>query len=128
MKAHSSLHNMSNVKRDPFHVQTQQNFSLTQKFEYKNEFSFRLRKIIAESEKQTEAVAEKYMLQLRVMYLVRMQIPKANSIWIYNFAIPKDENRYHEDIFGITLRTTEIHNKSRETAKIKMESQSSGNA
>lgn len=63
-------------------------FLLTQKFEYKNEFSLRLRKIIAESEKQTEAVAEKYMLQLRVMYLVRMQIPKANSIWIYNFAIP----------------------------------------
>lgn len=47
---------------------------------HKNEFSLRLRKIIAESEKQTEAVAEKYMLQLRVMYLVRMQIPKANSI------------------------------------------------
>jgi hypothetical protein len=35
----------------------------------------------------------------------------------------QDENRYHEDIFGITLRTAEIHNKSRETAKIKMESQ-----
>lgn len=104
-------------------------FLLTQKFEYKNEFSLRLRKIIAESEKQTEAVAEKYMLQLRVMYLVRMQIPKANSIWIYNFFNSiKDENRYHEDIFGITLRTTEIHNKSRETAKIKMESQSSANA
>lgn len=39
------------------------------------------------------------------------------------FHLPQDENRYHEDIFGITLRTAEIHNKSRETAKIKMESQ-----
>ncbi|KAL7050858.1 hypothetical protein ACKWTF_004249 [Chironomus riparius] len=57
-----------------------------------------LRKIIASFEGQTETVADKYMLQLR------------------------DENRYHEDIFGITLRTAEIHNKSRQTAKIKMES------
>ncbi|XP_046680462.1 LOW QUALITY PROTEIN: nitric oxide synthase, salivary gland-like [Homalodisca vitripennis] len=36
----------------------------------------------------------------------------------------RDENRYHEDIFGITLRTTEVHNKSRETARIRMASQS----
>lgn len=28
-----------------------------------------------------------------------------------------DENRYHEDIFGITLRTAEVHNASREFAK-----------
>ncbi|XP_041976849.1 nitric oxide synthase-like isoform X1 [Aricia agestis] len=28
-----------------------------------------------------------------------------------------DENRYHEDIFGITLRTSIVHNTSRETAK-----------
>lgn len=107
----------------------QRNFSPYTKIWIQKWIFLRLRKIIAESEKQTEAVAEKYMLQLRVMYLVRMQIPKANSIWIYNFFNSiKDENRYHEDIFGITLRTTEIHNKSRETAKIKMESQSSANA
>lgn len=35
----------------------------------------------------------------------------------------RDENRYHEDIFGITLRTAEIHNKSRETARIRMASE-----
>ncbi|XP_046802947.1 nitric oxide synthase [Lucilia cuprina] len=34
-----------------------------------------------------------------------------------------DENRYHEDIFGITLRTAEIHTKSRATARIRMASQ-----
>ncbi|XP_072944441.1 nitric oxide synthase-like [Epargyreus clarus] len=28
-----------------------------------------------------------------------------------------DENRYHEDIFGITLRTSVVHSASRETAK-----------
>ncbi|XP_053625509.1 nitric oxide synthase-like [Plodia interpunctella] len=28
-----------------------------------------------------------------------------------------DENRYHEDIFGITLRTAEVHSASRECAK-----------
>ncbi|KAI5721061.1 hypothetical protein M8J77_015468 [Diaphorina citri] len=34
--------------------------------------------------------------------------------------IPKDENRYHEDIFGITLRTAEVHKSSRESARIRM--------
>ncbi|KAH9639089.1 hypothetical protein HF086_009058 [Spodoptera exigua] len=29
----------------------------------------------------------------------------------------RNENRYHEDIFGITLRTAEVHSASRETAK-----------
>lgn len=32
----------------------------------------------------------------------------------------RDENRYHEDIFGITLRTAEVHNRSRETARSRM--------
>ncbi|XP_003698873.1 nitric oxide synthase, salivary gland [Apis florea] len=32
----------------------------------------------------------------------------------------RDENRYHEDIFGITLRTAEVHNRSRETARNRM--------
>ncbi|XP_012275116.1 nitric oxide synthase, salivary gland isoform X2 [Orussus abietinus] len=32
----------------------------------------------------------------------------------------RDENRYHEDIFGITLRTAEVHSRSRETARIRM--------
>ncbi|XP_073985034.1 nitric oxide synthase isoform X2 [Rhodnius prolixus] len=36
----------------------------------------------------------------------------------------RDENRYHEDIFGITLRTAEVHNRSRESARIRMASQS----
>ncbi|CAH1105276.1 unnamed protein product [Psylliodes chrysocephalus] len=35
----------------------------------------------------------------------------------------RDENRYHEDIFGITLRTAEVHNRSRETARIRMASE-----
>ncbi|XP_011496043.1 PREDICTED: nitric oxide synthase, salivary gland [Ceratosolen solmsi marchali] len=34
----------------------------------------------------------------------------------------RDENRFHEDIFGITLRTAEVHNRSRETARIKLTS------
>lgn len=36
------------------------------------------------------------------------------------FSFLQDENRYHEDIFGITLRTAEVHNRSRETARIRM--------
>ncbi|XP_026686564.1 nitric oxide synthase, salivary gland-like, partial [Diaphorina citri] len=32
----------------------------------------------------------------------------------------RDENRYHEDIFGITLRTAEVHKSSRESARIRM--------
>ncbi|XP_043272207.1 nitric oxide synthase, salivary gland [Venturia canescens] len=32
----------------------------------------------------------------------------------------RDENRYHEDIFGITFRTAEVHNRSRETARIRL--------
>lgn len=35
----------------------------------------------------------------------------------------QDENRYHEDIFGITLRTAEVHNRSRATARIRLEKQ-----
>ncbi|XP_059613419.1 nitric oxide synthase [Phlebotomus argentipes] len=58
-----------------------------------------LRKIIANKESIPESEAEKFMLQLR------------------------DESRYHEDIFGITLRTAEVHNKSRESARIRMASQ-----
>ncbi|XP_037052326.1 nitric oxide synthase isoform X2 [Bradysia coprophila] len=58
-----------------------------------------LRKIIATKESKTESEVEKYLLSLR------------------------DQNRYHEDIFGITLRTAEIHNKSRATARIRMASQ-----
>uniref|UniRef100_A0A0C9R4V7 nitric-oxide synthase (NADPH) n=2 Tax=Fopius arisanus TaxID=64838 RepID=A0A0C9R4V7_9HYME len=32
----------------------------------------------------------------------------------------RDQNRYHEDIFGITFRTAEVHNRSRETARIRL--------
>lgn len=35
----------------------------------------------------------------------------------------RDENRYHEDIFGITLRTAEVHNRSRKAARIRMAAQ-----
>ncbi|KAL3268496.1 hypothetical protein HHI36_007608 [Cryptolaemus montrouzieri] len=35
----------------------------------------------------------------------------------------RDQNRYHEDIFGITLRTAEIHKSSRESARQRMASQ-----
>lgn len=34
----------------------------------------------------------------------------------------QDENRYHEDIFGITLRTEEIHRQKRESARFRMSS------
>ncbi|XP_045781881.1 nitric oxide synthase-like protein isoform X1 [Maniola jurtina] len=37
---------------------------------------------------------------------------------VQNFMfIMKEENRYHEDIFGITLRTAEVHSASRESAR-----------
>lgn len=36
----------------------------------------------------------------------------------------REENRYHEDIFGITLRTAEVHTQSREVARIRMASES----
>ncbi|XP_039746679.1 nitric oxide synthase-like protein isoform X1 [Pararge aegeria] len=37
---------------------------------------------------------------------------------VQNFMfVLKDENRYHEDIFGITLRTAEVHSASRESAR-----------
>ncbi|XP_073826700.1 nitric oxide synthase isoform X1 [Musca autumnalis] len=58
-----------------------------------------IRKCIAGKEQKTEAEVETFLLTLR------------------------DENRYHEDIFGITLRTAEIHTKSRATARIRMASQ-----
>lgn len=58
-------------------------------------------------------------------------------IWIYThirfesfigdfketFFYQQDRGRYHEDIFGITLRTAEIHSKSRATARRRMASQ-----
>ncbi|XP_002021672.2 nitric oxide synthase [Drosophila persimilis] len=58
-----------------------------------------IRKCIAGKEQKSEAEVETFMLTLR------------------------DESRYHEDIFGITLRTAEIHTKSRATARIRMASQ-----
>uniref|UniRef100_A0A034WS92 Nitric oxide synthase n=1 Tax=Bactrocera dorsalis TaxID=27457 RepID=A0A034WS92_BACDO len=58
-----------------------------------------IRKCIAVKEQKTETEVETFMLTLR------------------------DANRYHEDIFGITLRTAEIHTKSRATARIRMASQ-----
>ncbi|XP_042218772.1 nitric oxide synthase-like protein isoform X3 [Homarus americanus] len=42
---------------------------------------------------------------------------------VENFMLQmRDENRYHEDIFGITLRTEEIHRQKRESARFKMSS------
>ncbi|XP_043950192.1 nitric oxide synthase isoform X2 [Drosophila biarmipes] len=58
-----------------------------------------IRKCIAGKEQKSEAEVETFLLTLR------------------------DESRYHEDIFGITLRTAEIHTKSRATARIRMASQ-----
>nr|CAD7595373.1 unnamed protein product [Timema genevievae] len=57
-----------------------------------------LKQIIQEHGRMTDKDVENYMLKFR------------------------DENRYHEDIFGITLRTAEVHNRSRESARIKMAS------
>ncbi|XP_075220584.1 nitric oxide synthase isoform X1 [Lycorma delicatula] len=59
-----------------------------------------LRQILQEQGSMTDHQVETYIRQLR------------------------DENRYHEDIFGITLRTAEVHNRSRESARIRMASQS----
>ncbi|KAE8744679.1 hypothetical protein FOCC_FOCC008682 [Frankliniella occidentalis] len=59
-----------------------------------------LKLIIQERGAMTDSQVERYMLKLR------------------------DENRYHEDIFGITLRTAEVHNRSRESARSRMASQS----
>ncbi|KAB0794374.1 hypothetical protein PPYR_11213 [Photinus pyralis] len=58
-----------------------------------------LKTIIQQYGGKTDSQAEAYMLTLR------------------------DENRYHEDIFGITLRTAEVQNKSRESARIRMASE-----
>ncbi|XP_077284596.1 nitric oxide synthase [Arctopsyche grandis] len=58
-----------------------------------------LKKIIKKHGNYTDQEIENFMLKLR------------------------DENRYHEDIFGITLRTAEIQNKSRESARIRMATQ-----
>ncbi|KAG8222258.1 hypothetical protein J437_LFUL001456 [Ladona fulva] len=58
-----------------------------------------LKQIIQERGAMTDSEVESYMLTLR------------------------DENRYHEDIFGITLRTAEVHHRSRESARIRMASQ-----
>ncbi|XP_031367225.1 nitric oxide synthase, salivary gland isoform X1 [Apis dorsata] len=55
-----------------------------------------LKHIIQTHSEMTDKQVEAYMLSLR------------------------DENRYHEDIFGITLRTAEVHNRSRETARNRM--------
>lgn len=42
---------------------------------------------------------------------------------VENFMLQmRDENRYHEDIFGITLRTEEIHQQKRESARVRMSS------
>ncbi|EEB12398.1 Nitric-oxide synthase, salivary gland, putative [Pediculus humanus corporis] len=60
-----------------------------------------LKQIIQELGKKTKQEVESYMLSMR------------------------DENRYHEDIFGITLRTAEVQSRSRESARMRMESSSS---
>ncbi|XP_026468232.1 nitric oxide synthase, salivary gland-like [Ctenocephalides felis] len=58
---------------------------------------------------------------------VRTALTKQDSIpkeTIDRFLLDmRDENRYHEDIFGITLRTAEVHNRSRATARIRLEKQ-----
>ncbi|XP_069181388.1 nitric oxide synthase-like protein isoform X2 [Procambarus clarkii] len=58
----------------------------------------KLKTIVQEHGRFTDQEVENFMLQMR------------------------DENRYHEDIFGITLRTEEIHRQKRESARVKMSS------
>lgn len=58
-----------------------------------------LRQIIQEEGNMSEQDVDNYMLNMR------------------------DENRYHEDIFGITLRTAEVHTRSLESARIRLASQ-----
>ncbi|KAK6625189.1 hypothetical protein RUM43_005480 [Polyplax serrata] len=60
-----------------------------------------LKQIIQELGRKSDQEVESYMLAMR------------------------DENRYHEDIFGITLRTAEVQRRSRESARMRMESNSS---
>ncbi|KAJ8872955.1 hypothetical protein PR048_026571 [Dryococelus australis] len=55
-----------------------------------------LKQIIQEHSNMTDNEVETYMLKLR------------------------DESRYHEDIFGIVLRTAEVHDRCRESARIRM--------
>ncbi|XP_069950752.1 nitric oxide synthase-like protein isoform X2 [Cherax quadricarinatus] len=58
----------------------------------------KLKNIVQEHGRLSDQEVENFMLQMR------------------------DENRYHEDIFGITLRTEEIHRQKRESARVKMSS------
>lgn len=58
----------------------------------------KLKSIVQEHGRLSDQEVENFMLQMR------------------------DENRYHEDIFGITLRTEEIHRQKRESARVKMSS------
>uniref|UniRef100_A0A2P2IBF2 Nitric oxide synthase n=3 Tax=Hirondellea gigas TaxID=1518452 RepID=A0A2P2IBF2_9CRUS len=60
-------------------------------------------------------MAECVFQRLKTIFL---QHSKMNKQEVENYMIQmRDENRYHEDIFGITLRTEEIHRQSRETAR-----------
>nr|CAD7458921.1 unnamed protein product [Timema tahoe] len=74
-----------------------------------------LKQIIQEHGRMTDKDVENYMLKFRYNTL---------APWLYVLILSpsQDENRYHEDIFGITLRTAEVHNRSRESARIKMAS------
>ncbi|KAK3859197.1 hypothetical protein Pcinc_034666, partial [Petrolisthes cinctipes] len=58
----------------------------------------KLKMIVQDHGRLTDQEVENFMLQMR------------------------DENRYHEDIFGITLRTEEIHRQKRESARVRMSS------
>ncbi|KAK7067437.1 Nitric oxide synthase, brain [Halocaridina rubra] len=62
----------------------------------------KLKSIVQEHGHLTDQEVENFMLQMR------------------------DENRYHEDIFGITLRTEEIHRQKRESARVRMTSIQTG--
>lgn len=92
-----------------------------------------LKGIIQERGAMTDAQVERYMLKLRVSGARRRHEPAPSrtvrlkaeaSFFLGLCSCLQDENRYHEDIFGITLRTAEVHNRSRESARNRMASQS----
>lgn len=86
-------------------------------------------KIIATEERRPESEVEKFLLSLRVSYqyfelrghVISLRRTTEELIWWRVFPF-QDESRYNEDIFGITLRTAEVQNKSRQSALIRLSS------
>lgn len=85
-----------------------------------------LKSIVQDIGNFSDSEVENYMLSLRVGIVINFFLQKnSNSKDAKNkfeFFFVKDDNRYHEDIFGITHRTAEVHEKVRQTAMTRIES------